>query len=248
MSSSPPPDFGARAATYDQVRPVDDNWWQVYELVERAADLRGRKVLDIGCGTGRLSVALAERAGAKVWGVDASAEMLDVAKAKAPAGVAFRVASAEALPFKVGWFERAAMWLVVHLLDRAAAFEEARRVLTDDGRLAVVTFDESHFAAYWLNRYLPSLEAIDRARFPTRVQLEAELRAAGFDQVETLRHDQRNVLTREAALTRLRGRHISTFDLIPDTEYEAGLREAERAMPHTIDLELRWLIAVASAC
>jgi ubiquinone/menaquinone biosynthesis C-methylase UbiE len=245
MSSKPATDFGARAATYDDVRPVDDEWWEVYELVERAADLRGRRVLDLGCGTGRLSVALAERAGAKVWGVDASPEMLAVAKSKAPRGVAFKVARAEALPFKDGWFERVALWLVVHLVDGPAAFAEARRVLAADGRLVVVSFDESHFDTYWLNRYLPSLESIDRARFPTRAALEAELRDAGFAHVETLRHDQRRTLPRTEALHRLRGRHISTFDLIAEDEYERGLAEAERTLPDQVDLDLRWLVAIA---
>ena len=65
-------DFGPRAASYDRVRPVDESWWEVFELIVREADLRGRRVLDVGCGTGRLSAALAERGGARVWGVDAS--------------------------------------------------------------------------------------------------------------------------------------------------------------------------------
>jgi SAM-dependent methyltransferase len=236
-------DFGRLAERYDAVRPVDENWWEVYELVERAADLRGRRVLDVGCGTGRLSVALAQRAHAKVWGVDASPEMLAVAKEKVQ-GVAFKHARAESLPFKDGWFERAVLWLVLHLVDRPAVLAEARRVVGDDGRVAVVSFDESHFDAYWLNRYLPSLERVDRARFPTREQLVAELRAAGFAGVETMRLDQRATLSREDALLRLRARHISTFDLIGEDEIDRGLAEAERTLPETVEYDLRWLVAV----
>jgi ubiquinone/menaquinone biosynthesis C-methylase UbiE len=246
---SPPPassvDFERLAERYDEVRPVDDNWWEVYELVERAADLRGRRVLDVGCGTGRLSVALAQRAGAKVWGVDASPAMLAVAKEKVQ-GVAFKQANAEALPFKDGWFERAVLWLVLHLVDRPAALAEARRVLGADGVVAIVSFDESHFDAYWLNGYLPSLERVDRARFPTEEQLVAELRAAGFAGVETMRLDQRATLAREDALERLRARHISTFDLIGEDEIDRGLAEAERTLPETVEYDLRWLVAVGT--
>ena len=92
-------DFGARAASYDRIRPVDDNWRALFDLVVREADLRGQRVLDIGCGTGRLSAALAEQGLARVWGVDASSGMLAVAREKLPADVGLKEGSAERLPF-----------------------------------------------------------------------------------------------------------------------------------------------------
>ena len=103
------------------MRPVDENWWEVFRLVEREADLVGRRVLDVGCGTGRLEVALAGRA--KVWGLDAEPAMLEVARESAPEAT-FKLGRAESLPFKDGWFERAVMWLSAHLLDRPVAFAE----------------------------------------------------------------------------------------------------------------------------
>src|ERR671938_195164 len=173
MSSSPTPDFGPKAERYDELRPVDDNWWLVFEALVREGDLRGRRVLDVGAGTGRLAAALAERASAKVWAVDAAPEMLAVARGRAPGGVAFKQARAEALPFKDGWFERAVAMLVVHVLDRPSAFAELRRVLGADGRLAIATFDPAHIRGYWLNRYFPSIAEIDLARFaPADVLVE----------------------------------------------------------------------------
>ena len=180
MSSTPAPDFSQLAAVYDVLRPVDDNWWEVYGVVEQLADLRGRRVLDVGCGTGRLSVALAERAGAKVWGVDASPEMLAVARGEGPArrrvqGGAGRVAAVQ------GRLVRARRALARRPPRRPrAAFAEARRVLSPGGRVAVVTFDSSHFDAYWLNAYLPSLERIDRARFPDAGRARCELERGGL--------------------------------------------------------------------
>jgi ubiquinone/menaquinone biosynthesis C-methylase UbiE len=247
MSSTRAPDFSQLAAKYDVVRPVDANWWEVYDLVERLADLRGRRVLDVGCGTGRLSVALAGRAGAKVWGVDASPEMLAVARAKAPPGAAFKEARAESLPFKDGWFERVVLWLVVHLVDRGAAHVEARRVLAPGGRVAVVSFDPSHFDSYWLNEYMPSLEEIDRARFPTGEELVSELTSAGFVDVETVRIDQRATLTRADALLKLRAQHISTLQLVDRDEYERGVAEAERTLPDAVAVDLHWLVVTGTA-
>jgi SAM-dependent methyltransferase len=198
-------------------------------------------VLDIGCGTGRFLAQLAEVA--KAWGVDASPEMLDVARTRV-SGAGLKLGSAEELPFKDRWFERATMWLVAHLLDRPRALAEAHRVLAPDGRFAVATFDPSYFDEFWLNELFPSMEAADRERFPTAQELEAGLRGAGFD-VRLLRLSQRGSLARADALERIRGKHISTFDLISDEEYEAGLARAERELPEQVDYRVEWLIAVA---
>ena len=70
-------------------------------LLEALAPAKGRTVIDVGTGTGRAAIGLAE-AGAAVIGVDASVEMLRVARAKA-AGAAIAlpvgIADAHALPF-----------------------------------------------------------------------------------------------------------------------------------------------------
>ena len=143
-------------------------------------------MLDIGCGTGRAAEALAAR-GSRVWGVEPEPEMAALAQERVST---VKVAPAERLPFKDGWFERALMWLVVHLVDRPRAFAEAARVLGPDGRLAIGTFHPEHFERYWLKRFFPSLEAIDKARFPTPDELRAELEEAGFGRVELQRLSQ----------------------------------------------------------
>jgi ubiquinone/menaquinone biosynthesis C-methylase UbiE len=239
-------DFGRLAASYDRIRPVDDNWRRTFEVVAREADLRGQRVLDLGCGTGRLSAALAEQGIARVWGVDASAEMLAVARERLPGSVGLKQAHAEELPFRDGWFDRVVMWLVVHLVDRPAALAEIARVLVPDGRLAVVTFATGHFDRYWLNQYFPTIAAIDRDRFPTEEKLEAELTAAGFGSVRFVRRSEHGALSRDAALERIHGRHISTFDLLDEDEIASGTARAERELPATVEYDQEWLIAIAA--
>jgi ubiquinone/menaquinone biosynthesis C-methylase UbiE len=181
-----------------------------------------------------------------VWAVDPSPEMLAVARARAPKGVRFKQAHAEQLPFKDGWFERAFMTLVVHVLDRPHAFAELGRVLGADGRLVFATFDPAHLHAYWLNRYFPSILETDLARFAPAEVLAGELRAAGFAGVRTLRHSQRKRLDRETALERIRGRHISTFDLLDEEEIESGLAQAVDELPDEVEYGLEWLVVVAT--
>ena len=202
-----------------------------------------RVLLDAGCGTGRLATALASQA--RVWGIDASAEMLAVARERVPRNVRLKLARAEEPPFKDGWFERVVYWLVIHLLDRPAAFRAAHRVLSPGGLACAVTFDSTYFSGFWLNRYFPRFEEIDRARFPTAAELEEELLTAGFERVRLITHDQSSRMDRQTALTKIAGRHISTFDLLTEDEYEQGRALAERELPAQVEVETRWLIAIA---
>ena len=242
----PTPDFGRIAARYDELRPVDELWQELFETLVREGGLVARRVLEVGCGTGALAAALAER-GARVWGLDAEPEMLAVARQRAPAGVGLKEGRAEALPFKDGWFDRVVMRLSLHLFDRPAAIAEARRVLGPGGRLAIATFDPAHFDAFWLNAIYPRIAEIDRGRFPTLAQIEADAAAAGFSAVHATRLSQRRPLARAAALERIRGRYISTLQLLEPDDYAEGLARAERELPDEIEVRLEWLIVVAEA-
>jgi ubiquinone/menaquinone biosynthesis C-methylase UbiE len=210
----------------------------------REGELRGQRVLDVGCGTGRLVAALADEA--RVWGIDASPEMLAVARTRVPPNVQLKLARAEELPFKEGWFDRLVYWLVIHLLDRPVAFRAGHRLLAPGGRACIATFDSTYFDDFWLNRYFPRFEQIDRERFPTADELEAELLAAGFARVRLLRHRERDRISRETALAKIEGRHISTFDLLEPEEYEQGRALARATLPAEVEVEGRWLIAIAA--
>ena len=238
-------DFDARAATYDHLRPVGDAWWTRFDAVVRLGELRGQRILDVGCGTGAVAAALVERAAAKVWGVEASAEMLAVARGRVPSGVGLKQGRAEQLPFRDAWFDRVVYSLVIHLVNRPVALAEAARVLVDGGRVVVATFAHEHFDRYWAGRFFPSLAAVDKARFPSEDALTAELAAAGFEDIRSEQLAARENVDRETALERLRGRHISTFDLLDPDEVERGVAQAERELPETVEIRLEQLIVTA---
>jgi SAM-dependent methyltransferase len=240
----PAPDFGPLAEDYDRLRPVDESWWELVDVLVAEGDLRGRRVLDVGCGTGRLAAALTER-GAKVWGVDSSSEMLAQAREAVDRNVGLKLGTAETLPFRDGWFDRAVMRLVVHLVDRSRALPELARVLAPGGRALIATFAPAHFEWYWLVEIFPEVAEIDRRRFPAPEVLAGELEAAGFVSVSTRALPQRRLLRREEALERIRGRYISTLRLLDEETFGAGLERAERGLPEEIEARLEWAIVSA---
>jgi ubiquinone/menaquinone biosynthesis C-methylase UbiE len=99
-----------------------------------------RRVLDLGCGTGRLlRVAASRFPGALLVGVDISAGMLSVAsRAQTPAGLVR--AAAESLPFPSGSFDLVIATLTLrHWVDRVAGLAESRRLLAPGGVLAIAS-------------------------------------------------------------------------------------------------------------
>lgn len=113
---------------------LDHETW-VRPAFERFGDLRGKAVLDYGCGHGMAAVTLARR-GAAVTAFDLSPGYVREAAARAEAnGVRVRclVAVAEQLPFPDESFD--AVWgnAILHHLDLAKAGRELHRVLRPGG-------------------------------------------------------------------------------------------------------------------
>jgi SAM-dependent methyltransferase len=216
----------------------------VFDVLVAEGGLVGERVLDVGCGTGRFAIALAER-GARVWGVDPSEDMLHQARSNAAGKATFKQARAEALPFKDGWFERAVLRLVVHLVERPQAFRELARVLGPGGRIVIATFAPSSFEDFWVARAFPEVVEIDRRRFPEQDELVDELGLAGFANVSTRLLAQKGRLTRAEALERIRGRYISTLRLLDEQAFADGLARAARELPDPVDDAREWLVVTA---
>jgi SAM-dependent methyltransferase len=235
--------FDAVAARYDALRAAGD-FVGLHTALADAGDLAGARLLEIGCGTGSHLRVFRDEYGCDVSGIDPSPGMLEQARAKLP-DADVRAGVAEELPFADGAFDAALMTLVVQHLDRPRAFAEARRVLTDTGRLVVHTPDPDGFERGWLAPFFPSYVEVERARFPSADDLAHDLGASGFREVSTRQLLVPRSWSRDYAVERIRGRYASTFDLLPPDEYEAGLARAERELPDPVAYTLESLVVRA---
>jgi ubiquinone/menaquinone biosynthesis C-methylase UbiE len=131
--------------------------------VELAKDLglrRGMHVLDVGSGIGGPARYFAEAHGSSVTGIDLTPEFVETANSltrRCGLGdrVAFRLASAVALPFEAGVFDAATLIHVgMNIKDKAKVFSEVRRVLKAGGRFGVyevmkMTADDIPYPMPW---------------------------------------------------------------------------------------------------
>lgn len=159
------------------------------KLVALAAPAPGESVLDVGCGTGTLAIALRVKVGeGEVHGIDASPEMIEVARekaAKAGSNVDFQVALIEEVPFPAAAFDLVTSSLMLHHLTdelKRKGFAEIRRVLKPGGR-----FMAMDFAAHSHSFLGHLLSVFGHSRGEGMVEkLTPMLKDAGFDDIEAV--------------------------------------------------------------
>ncbi len=146
-----PPLYDAFAEDYEQ-HAAGSAYNALYDrpaVLDLLGDVRGKRVLDAGCGPGLYAEELLAR-GAVVVGIDESPEMVRLARERLGAGVDLHVHDL-ATPFDGladESFDAALSALVIHhVLDRTAALAELNRVLRPGGRLVVSTH---HPTTDWL--------------------------------------------------------------------------------------------------
>lgn len=132
--------YDLAARDYDK-REAYLNSFEKNQLLPLLGDIKGKKLLDVGAGTGRLSLPLA-RLGAVVTALDISERML-MELYKKNKTVKTVAGDAESLPFENETFDIVtAAFLIVHLKDPTRFFDEVYRVLNDGGLFVVTNINQ----------------------------------------------------------------------------------------------------------
>jgi 2-polyprenyl-6-hydroxyphenyl methylase/3-demethylubiquinone-9 3-methyltransferase len=177
-----------------EMRPLHDLNPVRLSYVEQAMPLQGRLIVDVGCGGGLLSEAMAQR-GAQVTGLDLSAELLEVARQHAretPVAVDYRLEAAEAhAVVRPGAYDIVTcMEMLEHVPDPAAIVAALSALAAPGGHVFVSTLNRTPRAyalavlgAEYLLRLLPR-GTHTYEKFIRPSELAAWGRAAGLELVD----------------------------------------------------------------
>ena len=204
LRRQPPPGRDPRISFFDKIAPAWDGWHdlpkvrqQLLEFLDRFQVLPDEHVLDVGCGTGNLTLALLERLGpaGRVTATDIAPGMLALARAKTrDARVNWIEAAAENLPLPPRSLDRIICFSVwPHFRDPAAALQEFQRVLCTGGHLHILHLisraevNQIHSNA--------SDAAVRDDILPPVTEVSNLFTAAGFEVLETADTDQLYLLS-----------------------------------------------------
>ena len=163
------------------------------QLIQRADIHAGQHILDLGCGTGTLTVMLKLSAPeAEITGLDGDAEVLSIAKSKAAQGgvnIQWQYGMAYKLPYADRSFDTVVSSLVIHHLvraDKARTFREVHRILRPGGAFHIVDFGHPFSALTRLEA--ATLRNLEEAADNFDGRIVGMLKEAGF---ETVSEDER---------------------------------------------------------
>ncbi len=234
---------------YDEVAPDYDTHRTgggcCIEPVVRLARTWGvRRALEIGPGTGNNTAPFLDACCRTLIGLERSAGMLEQAKSKGiPArwirGDAMHIPLADhSVDFVFGCY-------VLHYLPRLKElFSECARVIGRGGAVFVtapVDFIERHP----MNRYFPSFAVVDKARFQPIENVKDAMASAGFHPVGVERTAAPPEPIDHAYVQKVAAKFVSTYALIPETEFEEGLAQlrADVAARGRLDVDFVWEVA-----
>jgi ubiquinone/menaquinone biosynthesis C-methylase UbiE len=182
------------------------------------------EILDIGCGTGRYSTALAAHFNARVIAVDPSVKMLAEARKKATEGVRYERATAESLPLPDASIDMVFMSMVFHHFDDPdQAVRECRRALRRGGTVCLRAGTIDRIGTYPYVPFFPRSGAILNNVLQSQTVIEAIFASAGFQSV------CHKLIRSEVAESwgaygdKLAFRADSILAQLSDQEFEAGL-------------------------
>jgi ubiquinone/menaquinone biosynthesis C-methylase UbiE len=194
-------------------------------------------ILDLGCGTGRFTGALADHFNAEVIGIDPSTKMLEQAQSKLlDPRIRYASGSGEAIPLPDNTVDLIFMSMIFHHFDDPSkAARECRRVLRKGQKAFLRTGTRDHISAYAYVDFFPESLPILNEVLPASSLIQDVFEAAGFQMVRSEAITQTIAPNYEAYAEKLAAGADSVLARLNKFDFETGLI-AMRAHAASVDV------------
>lgn len=183
-----------------------------------------KKILDLGCGTGRFSAALGKAFECSVVGVEPSSAMLNVAMSQSEPNVEWKQGQAENIPLETEAVDLVFMSQVFHhLIQPQKALREINRVLTSAGYLAIRNGTrEYNNELEWL-RFFPEALEIEDKRTPSQQELKESVCGQSFELISQRTIYQLFAASYAEYFEKVSQRGLSALIVISNQAFQGGL-------------------------
>lgn len=188
------------------------------------------KLLDIGCGTGRFTLPIANRFYCRVTGADISVEMLEKAKGKDKNGVVrWENQNIHEMTYSDASFDVIFMSNVIHHCDTPMkALGECYRVLADNGVILIRYGAIEQIREDVTHSFFPEALLLDEERTPSVGLIEKWMIQADFRSVNTEEVQQKTFQTYEELIEAHAYKTTSVLSMISEDAYETGMERLRK--------------------
>jgi ubiquinone/menaquinone biosynthesis C-methylase UbiE len=220
--------FDEFAKRYDRLRVADSKIINCF--INKTRLPKNSRILDFGCGTGSYLLMLKKRGYINLYGIDSSPNMLSYAEKKLEAN--FYKGDHSNYPVFGTLFNFIYMIDVIHLIkDIKLLFDKFNQSLEYPAEIAIVTQSHEQINKCFYKKYFPSTTTINMDRYHPIDKILSIAKQFGFDLKERINYKQdKQLLIDKNYLSRIKEKCFSTLELIPQEEFDLGIKTLEEEL------------------
>jgi SAM-dependent methyltransferase len=211
---------------YNKSRLLPDETMKLWidKILDVLKGVEIRKILDLGCGTGRFTDSLSKALNVPVFGVDASIKMIQ--SSNPSNNCFFLIGSADSIPFFNGTFDLIYLSMVYHHINNLEKFYgELRRVSKSNRYFIIRNSTSDLFNEVRYLKYFPSAVELNKKRIPSKQNFIDFSEKNGYALVKHEIVFQKFAESLKEYADKISLRSLSDLSMISDNDFITGINK-----------------------